>query len=248
MTAPCTFLSWDSEFFGFRVARVDQNRLTAPFVQAVEAWCQAEAIDCLYFLSDPDDATTVRLAEDHGYRFVDLRLTFERNLAAGEVLPLSNAIRAFQDDDLESIIEIARVSYTDSRFYFDPCFPREKCDLFYETWMRNSTNGSGFADAVLVAEVAGLPDGLTAGFITCKCHETIGHIGLVGVAEAARGRSLGQALVNHALEWFLEHGMTQVQVVTQGRNIAAQRLYQRCGFLSTELGLWYHKWLTNECG
>jgi hypothetical protein len=30
--------------------------------------------------------------------------------------------------------------------------------------------------------------------------------------------------------------------VTQGRNLAAQRLYQRTGFLIRDLQLWYHKW------
>jgi dTDP-4-amino-4,6-dideoxy-D-galactose acyltransferase len=242
MTSPCTFLNWDTDFFGFRTARVNDQHLTPDSVHEIDLWCQAEAIDCLYFLADPNDSQTVRLAEDHGYRFVDLRLTFERKLGDDEVLPLSNTIRPFTQSDLEPLIQIARGSYTDSRFYFDPCFPRAKCDLFYETWICNSTNGSGFADVTLVAEL----NGLTAGFITCKCRETIGHIGLVGVAEAARGRSLGLALVNNALQWFREQGMTSVQVVTQGRNIIAQRLYQRCGFLTSDLGLWYHKWF-NDC-
>jgi hypothetical protein len=30
--------------------------------------------------------------------------------------------------------------------------------------------------------------------------------------------------------------------VTQGKNIAAQRLYQKNGFLIRDLQLWYHKW------
>ena len=33
-----------------------------------------------------------------------------------------------------------------------------------------------------------------------------------------------------------------MKVVTQGRNIAGQRLYQRCGFLTRSVELWYHKW------
>ena len=37
-------------------------------------------------------------------------------------------------------------------------------------------------------------------------------------------------------------GAQAVTVVTQGRNRAAQRLYQQCGFLSRDLQLWYHKW------
>jgi hypothetical protein len=33
-----------------------------------------------------------------------------------------------------------------------------------------------------------------------------------------------------------------VLVVTQGRNYAAQRLYQRNQFRTCEVQLWYHKW------
>jgi hypothetical protein len=33
-----------------------------------------------------------------------------------------------------------------------------------------------------------------------------------------------------------------VQVITQGRNYAAQRLYQRAGFVTRKTELWYHKW------
>jgi ribosomal protein S18 acetylase RimI-like enzyme len=34
-----------------------------------------------------------------------------------------------------------------------------------------------------------------------------------------------------------------VSVVTQGRNVAAQRLYQRAGFVTASTQLWYHRWL-----
>jgi dTDP-4-amino-4,6-dideoxy-D-galactose acyltransferase len=53
--------------------------------------------------------------------------------------------------------------------------------------------------------------------------------------------------VNASLGWFAQHGCDRVQVVTQGRNLAAQRLYQRAGFLTADLKLWYHKWYQN-CG
>jgi GNAT superfamily N-acetyltransferase len=56
------------------------------------------------------------------------------------------------------------------------------------------------------------------------------------VAETARGQSLGQKLVTPALGWFWAEGMTQ------GRNIRGQPLYQRAGFLTQSMGLWYHWW------
>jgi hypothetical protein len=36
--------------------------------------------------------------------------------------------------------------------------------------------------------------------------------------------------------------MGMVKTVTQGRNIPAQRTYQRCGFQTAAVQLWYHRW------
>jgi len=37
----------------------------------------------------------------------------------------------------------------------------------------------------------------------------------------------------------------KVSVVTQGHNLAAQRLYQRCGFLTHSIKFYYHKWFVD---
>ena len=52
-----------------------------------------------------------------------------------------------------------------------------------------------------------------------------------------RDRGIGWALVAESLRWFAVHGARQVSVVTQGRNVQAQRLYQHCGFLTRSMQL-----------
>jgi ribosomal protein S18 acetylase RimI-like enzyme len=108
----------------------------------------------------------------------------------------------------------------------------------YETWIEKSL--SGYAQAVLVMGEPGQPEG----FVTCHTNmlEAKGLIGLVGVSRSARGRGVGQALVLESLHWFAVQGMASAEVVTQGRNIPAQRLYQKCGFAIKEVKLWYHQW------
>jgi dTDP-4-amino-4,6-dideoxy-D-galactose acyltransferase len=244
MSEPCQFLPWDSQFFGVRIARVVTGRLTPPVVEQILSWCRQNQIECLYFLADSDHAETVDLAEVHGFHLADIRLTLQRDLQTWEEpSPASPRfqIRPCQSEHLATLQAIARHSYRLSRFYFDSHFPRSACDQLYETWIKNSCEG--YADLVWVAE----QDRQPVGFITCHLPEeaenpAAGQIGLVGVAEAARGGGLGQWLVNQALGWFHSQGVTQVQVVTQGRNLAAQRLYQRCGFVPHNLQLWYHKW------
>lgn len=91
----------------------------------------------------------------------------------------------------------------------------------------------------MVAEL----QGQVAGFVACLIDGTVGSIGLLGVADNARGLGVGHTMIISALDWFRMQGCTSVQVVTQGRNIAAQRLYQRCGFITLSVQLWYHLWL-----
>ncbi len=91
-----------------------------------------------------------------------------------------------------------------------------------------------------------MDDGAGAeGYVTGKiAGQGVGQIGLLAVGERARGRGLGQALLGSAGRWFLAQGVEEVRVVTQGRNLVAQRLYQRVGFRTASLQLWYHKWFS----
>lgn len=246
---PCTFLSWDSDFFGKRIGRINGSRLDAARLDAVNAWCDEQHIDCLYFLADSADAVTVRTAEDGGFRLQDIRLTFAAHkpadAASDSEITLNGResgvfIRPSRPEDLATLHETARHAYIHSRFYNDPHFSREQCAALYDTWLTRSLTEPGYADMTFIAVVETVP----SGYIVCHLNQTshIGIIGLVGVAETARGQSLGQRLVHHALRWFWQQGMAEVHVTTQGRNIAGQRLYQRCGFLTQTMLLWYHRW------
>jgi dTDP-4-amino-4,6-dideoxy-D-galactose acyltransferase len=233
-TPPCEVLIWDSEFFGCRVGRVLGGRLDRERVAAIEAWCHAEAIDCLYFLADSGDPVTAVLAEEAAFRLVDLRVTLGRSLADCDPPEAVSRIRPARADDVPELRRIAAVSHHDSRFYADPHFDHGRCDELYATWIEKSCR----EDMVLVGEQGERP----AGYISCGTSGEDGQIGLLAVSAAARGRGLGRALVGAALRWFVDHGAARVHVVTQGRNTRAQRLYQAHGLLTDSIGLWFHRW------
>jgi dTDP-4-amino-4,6-dideoxy-D-galactose acyltransferase len=235
----CSILEWDSAFFGLTIARVNSNRLDARTAAQVLDWCRDKQVGCLYFLADCNHAETLRLAEKNGFYLTDIRVTYEHSLRGlQEQAEADPGIRMAVAQDLEVLRGMVSSSYRDSRFYYDGHFPQEACDRLYETWIENSL--SGYARAVLVKGAPGQPEG----FVTCDTPpaEAIGKIGLVGVSSSTRGRGIGQALVLASLNWFAGQGMKSVQVVTQGRNIPAQRLYQKCGFLLSEARFWYHCW------
>jgi len=240
----CQYLDWDSNFFGFRIARCTQERLTPESVQAIIDWCKFHRIDCLYFLGDVSDGSTIILAHDNKFRLMDIRLEFENNLgnfSTEEDALFSDEIRQCSEDDIAALRAMAGVNHHDSRFYYDKRFPTSLCNALYETWIEKSCRG--YADVVFVSTVQGKPAGY------CSCHireQNIGEIGLLGVGSNWQGMGLSQKLIDRSLAWFAARGVTRVKVVTQGRNFSAQRLYQRKGFLTRSMQLWYHRWFSPQ--
>jgi dTDP-4-amino-4,6-dideoxy-D-galactose acyltransferase len=167
---------------------------------------------------------------------VDVRVTLDR--ASAEPAGLADGIRPALPEELPELIAIASESHTDSRFYADPGFPRERCAALYRTWIEKGH--SDFASEVLVAE----RDSRPGGYVVCERSGDTGRIGLLAVAPWTRGRGAGRSLVNASVAWFQRERIPRITVVTQGRNVSAQRLYQSCGFLTCSVQLWFHRWFS----
>jgi dTDP-4-amino-4,6-dideoxy-D-galactose acyltransferase len=233
----CRVLDWDSHFFGFGIASVNADNLDPKSVAGLAAWCKGHSISCLYLLLDSSDTAKVRLAEQNHFHMVDIRMTLVNERMRAATLQMDDTVRLAEPDDVPALKEIAGVSHQDSRFYSDPGFPVHLADELYRTWIEKSCGG--YADCVLVAEHEGRP----AGYISCHIDAPdTGRIGLLAVGPDAQGRGIGSKLVDSALHWFAGKGLEKVTVVTQGRNIAAQRLYQRRGFTTQSVQIWYHRW------
>ena len=242
MSPVCELLTWDTEFFGRRIARIVGGRIDESRAGEVIAWCCRERIDCLYFLADAADMGSVTTAENHGFGMKDVRLTYKRRLTSyQEQSPLQPGpgvrIRDLRPEDGAALEALSEGSYTESRFYCDSRFSRHSVSLLYKLWIRKCVQGD--ADRVWVLEWDGRP----MGFITCHIpDERTGQVQLAGLHSELRGKGLGQLLYQTALRWFADQGVETVIYVTQARNISAQRLIQRLGFLSDSTQIWFHKW------
>jgi ribosomal protein S18 acetylase RimI-like enzyme len=235
---PIEILPWDSAFFGVRIGRVLLESPTAEEMSDAIHQADRDGIQCLYWLVDCASPLPYHAAASYGFRLVDIRVTFERALSARTAgNPLAPGVRHYVPEDLPALISLARESHRDSRFFRDGNFPVERCEALYEEWIRKGCqSGSG---TVLVA----VEDRKPAGYCVCSVFEDgTGSIGLIAVDPACRRARLGTALVESALGHFRAAGMRFATVVTQGRNISSQRLYQRCGFVTRSLQLWYHRW------
>lgn len=234
-------LDWDSRFFGKTIGRVSGAVLTPPLVARIDAWAADNRVDCLYFLASADDSGTTRAAENDGYHLVDIRVTLEHRLPQRlDLLEPSPRIRPALEGDIGALRAISRNNHHDSRFYHDGSFDREKCDELYAVWIEKSVRGA--ADHALVWDEAGQ----AVAYVTGKLLPAGGgSVELVGVHPGWQGKGIGFHLTRQLLAWFQGQGVHRVTVVTQGRNIGAQVLYQRSGFVSLSTELWYHKWFLN---
>jgi dTDP-4-amino-4,6-dideoxy-D-galactose acyltransferase len=239
MNEDCTLLPWDSDFWGFPVARLNGDLLTGEAAERAVRWCENHKVRCLYFSADGSCRETLKQAADHGFRFVDVRVDMEA--AAKEAPPEAASdflCRKADAEDLAAMEPLARAAHEDTRFFKDANFDAAKAADLYALWIARDLR-----DHTVFAAVSSRRPNQALGYLSASEAEGgTGRIGLVAVSAEARGRGLGRHLVNHALTWFRSRGHERVRVATQGTNVPALRLYEGCGFRVAEVKVWFHRW------
>jgi dTDP-4-amino-4,6-dideoxy-D-galactose acyltransferase len=240
-TSPCRALEWDSEHFGFPIARVSGNALSEESAEAVDDWCRDHGIRCLYLCADAGDAKTARIAAAHGFRAVDVRVIARRPYAGLFELPAgpeSFTVREATETDLAFARDLAARSHHTSRFYFDGNFPRDRCDALYRAWVQR---GSRDPERRLLI---GVVDGDPVGYLVAAPlgPDREGHGDLVAVDERHRGKGFGRALHFAGSQSFAERGALTHRAVMSFRSLAIIRLHEKLGFLTDEVQVWHHKW------
>ena len=93
----------------------------------------------------------------------------------------------------------------------------------YQIWLRKSF-ASESDTAVVVAE----QNNRAIGFVTCHLHKPPGegNIGLVGVAESARGLGCAGGMIQYAARWFAGQGLDRLTWLRK------DEISRRSGFIS----------------
>lgn len=237
-------LPWDSGILGMETGRVELIVGASPsrrgctigalLDEALDGAAR-RAIRHVTVRVDAADDEAVHALETRGFLNVDALITLAASAAALPPLrPVAGlAVRQAAREECAAIGDIAAAAFRHGRFHADPSIPLERARAVYRYWTINCCEGTA-AEAVLLAVVDGAP----AGFIACRTSSDVtpagpvrtGTIVLIAVADAARGRGVGTALIAAAGGWFRERDATTVEVGTQLKNLPASRLYERCGF------------------
>lgn len=232
-------LKWDSGFFGFPVAYLSCMHLTENIFKAITPFLESEKIKLLEYLCNCHDRSSVEVAEKNGFNFTDIRVVLTRSLNSLESAKESNyQFGLAKVKHIDCLRQIARGIYKNSRYYFDGHFSESKIDEFYQDWVEKAVRGT-FDDVCICLFDKEQPISFcTLNFVT----ETKAKIGLFGVEESYHGKGVGAELMERVLLFSKEKGINKMEVVTQGRNYPAQKLYQKSGFTTKYMQQWYHKW------
>jgi GNAT superfamily N-acetyltransferase len=238
-------LAWDTQHLGYAVAHI--TRPCVPVVElraALQRAC-AQEIPLVYWRASPDANVPADLIEQYAGLRAAVQVVFEcdlfgpndntperpRDCFIGEY---SNAVAS------PALVDLAKAAGAYSRFRVDPHIAPNEFASLYETWIERSTRRE-IADVVLVASYTrGLPDIL--GLVTLSVNGTTGLIGLLAVAEKARRRGIGRALLETAHCRMREKGAVRSRVETQLANRPACALYARAGYRPTAVEHIYHFW------
>lgn len=237
-------LEWDSEFFGFKVARILPERLQTGELEETLVELARDGVSLSYWASDPEDEASQEAARSLGGFLADRKVTYvidADEMRARTVSPEVMVEPYLAETTTPELEELALQAGIYSRFRVDPRMPAGGFEELYRLWISYSVSGK-IADRVLVVRESGR----IVGMVTLGCKAGRADIGLVAVDASMRGKSLGCALVNAAQQWALDNGFDEAQVVTQGENEAACRLYEKAGYRVNKVENIYHFWSSHE--
>ena len=231
-------LQWDSEFFGFRVGKLQESGQPVSAFDLL-AQMKASGFRLVYWDSTNPQDELIR------YHVIDqVLLEADQTLSTASVLGITSFTvrerpKSYPDSQ---IIDLALQAGWSSRFRVDPGFSEDQFRRMYETWIRRSCMHE-IADCILTVD-----DGPNcAGFLSLSLRNGCAHVSLMAVSPKYRQQGIGRLLLKDAARYSAERGCSRMRVVTQSNNFAALRLYEGSGFQPVDVRHWYHFW-ADDCG
>lgn len=230
--ASYTFLDWDTAQLGIPTAKVTS------ITPEILAEAKQAGIALIYFQTLESDVPQIKLAKELGGILVDNKITYLMSLKNLSI-PLDADVTSFaQKNPSDALIHLAYESGLYSRFRADPHLTEKQFHAVYTTWITNSVNHTVADDVLVIAE-----NNQLLGMVTVGEKNHRGDIGLLAVAENARGKNIGTRLVKAAQNYFIQKNYSHSQVVTQQTNIPACKLYEKCGYAIEKTECFFHFWV-----
>ena len=224
-------LPWDSNFFKFPVARIKEEVDNLSNIKVFQSLFENN-IRLAYYSS----SLKLEIPKNILYemKLVDKKITYLKEIIDH---PANDKISCYDRDYPErKLIYLAIESGIYSRFHVDHKIGQTHFEELYTQWIVNSVSKK-IADEVLVYK----EEKEIAGFVTVGKKDNRADIGIIAVDPSHRGKGIGKALMFSA-ENFYAGKLKSIQVITQGDNLAACKLYKSCGYGLEKKEYFYHLW------
>lgn len=229
-------LEWDSQFFGYPVARITLDKESSDYLDDIFLNIESEKFRVTYFYVPPEEKELINRITKKGGILVDQKVVFSKKTEKHN--KYSNDIIEFQGIDLnEKLIELVLQAGKYSRFRLDRNFNKKEYQRLYIEWLSKSIK-KVIAFKTLVAKKGSDIVGIT----TLGENTQFADIGLVAVDERFHGQGIGCDLIHSADNVANEKGIKEIKVVTQFDNKGACRLYEKCHFHIEKITNIYHFW------
>ncbi|MCU0451990.1 MAG: GNAT family N-acetyltransferase [Bernardetiaceae bacterium] len=238
MLPPFEMLAWDSEFFGYPVARLHYALETEADWTRACGWLTQQAVQLGYY-TGPQPLPAHWAWPGGTARLVEERLVYHKTVQAGPP-PASVAVYPAAAPE-PALVALALASGEHTRFNTDPQIGRAKFEALYTLLITNLASGQ-LGQTVLVARQADQLQGL----ITVGGREGRAEVGLLAVNPGQQRRGLGRQLLQAAENWAAGQKLPELRVTTQKANTAAGRLCEKAGFTLAGQEFAYHFW-GEEC-
>lgn len=231
-------LRWESDFFAISSAKLTelgQPQLAAELTvadfaeyQIVQAKVAADRSDLYDNLSQLD----FRLVE--GEIDLEIAVSIATMTAENQAQPVAVMARS---SDIPNLKALAASAFRLSRFRA-PWYKSTDSGRFYALWAEKAVLGTFDHHCLVIKNSVGV----LQGFVTLR---NLGHhearIGLLAVAECCSGQGIGYQLMQAAQNWCSSQNVNRLKVATQTGNIAALRLYIRCGATVAGASYWLYR-------
>lgn len=177
------------------------------------------------------------LLQDHGFRFIEMLYRPELDLSK---LPVDGgdddlSVSRASDDDMPVLLGIARTSFRNERFRFDPRLDPDVSDRRYQNWVADSLRHAT-QDLYVVREGANR----VGFFVTELLNDGTCYWHLNAVAPGMQGRGFGRRVWSSMLKQASLSGAQRVRTSIAARNFKVLNLYARLGFFFPPPAMTFH--------
>lgn len=222
-------LQWDSDFFNFKVAKINNDVLLN---DVFFGKLYNGNVQLAYYSSKTK--LTESFNEYYSVALVDEKITFLKEIEKSSLIDKTESYLEKYPD--KKLIKLSIESGIYSRFNVDPKIGKNKFEELYTEWIIKSVSKE-IADDVLVYKI----DDQIAGFVTIGQKNGKADIGIIAVDKGYRGKGIGKTLMKVAENFYFDK-LKLIQVVTQSDNLPAIKLYVSCGYKQEKTEYFYHLW------